>query len=216
MAHPTKFERTIGNRIAPPRFLLFVTVLVIATAVGWNQLGPTRAFMVGFDVAAASFLLALSPLLRAHSTSEMRAHADANDANRVVLLVIAVSVTLAILATVGSELAAKGHPNVPLVVATLALAWLYANTVYALHYAHMYYLEGSQGGLNFAGSPDNPDYNDFIYFAFTLGMTFQTSDTGVESRAMRRVVTYHCLAAFVFNIGVLAFSVNTLGGGASS
>ena len=54
--------------------------------------------------------------------------------------------------------------------------------------------------------------SDFLYFSFTLGMTFQTSDTGVESRHMRQVVTLHCLTAFVFNIGVLAFTINTIGG----
>ena len=60
---------------------------------------------------------------------------------------------------------------------------------------------------------DEPDYWDFVYFAFTLGMTFQTSDVSITDRRIRRVVLGHSLAAFVFNLGVLAFTINVLGGG---
>ena len=59
---------------------------------------------------------------------------------------------------------------------------------------------------------DPPGYADFVYFSFTLGMTFQTSDVAITDAALRSVVTFHCLAAFVFNIGVLAFTINVLGG----
>ena len=207
-----KSERlTLGQKIAPPRFLLFVMLLVAATVIGARDLQITRAFMIGFDIATAVFMLSLIPLFRATTPEDMRRHAAQNDANRVFLLAVATAVSLAIMAAVGAELGTTSKPDVVLIVTTLVLAWLFANTVYALHYAHIYYLEGSKGGLNFSGDPDNPDYSDFIYFAYTLGMTFQTSDTGVETRQLRRVVTVHSFAAFVFNIGVLAFSINVLG-----
>ena len=202
----------LGNKIAPSRFVAFVLLLVAVTAAASAWLSPVSAFIIGFDVAAATFLISILPLLRAHSVDEMRAHAAQNDANRALLLAIAVVVTLAILAAISVELAAKEAPNVPLVIATLSLAWLFGNSVFALHYAHIYYLDGSRGGLDFAGEPDTPDYGDFVYFAYTLGMTFQTSDTGVTTSALRRIVTLHSLAAFVFNIGVLSFSINVLGG----
>jgi uncharacterized membrane protein len=70
--------------------------------------------------------------------------------------------------------------------------------------------EGS-AGLEFANTKE-PVYWDFVYFAFTIGMTFQTSDVSITSDRIRRVVTVHSLAAFVFNIGVLAFTINVLGG----
>ena len=60
---------------------------------------------------------------------------------------------------------------------------------------------------------DQPDYWDFIYFSTCLGMTFQVSDMTITSGRLRRVVTFHCLAAFVFNLGILAFTINVLGGG---
>jgi len=88
--------------------------------------------------------------------------------------------------------------------------------IYALHYAHLYYLPAEDNedsaGIEFPNC-DDPDYWDFVYFSFTLGMTFQTSDVDITSRRVRRVVTGHCLAAFVFNLGVLAFTINSIGGG---
>ena len=71
---------------------------------------------------------------------------------------------------------------------------------------------GSAAGSIFPIATE-PDYWDFVYFSFTLGMTFQTSDVDITSRRVRRVVTGHCLAAFVFNLGVLAFTINSIGGG---
>jgi uncharacterized membrane protein len=207
-------ERRIGNRIAPARFLAFA-LLMIAGAGTATVLGQPhgRALMLGFDGASALFLVSLWPLLDDKS-DDMRRGAQRNDANRAGLLALTALVTLVILVAVANELGRRASvAEAALVIATLALAWLFSNTVYALHYAHLFYSR-DQGkdaaGLTFPGD-DEPDYWDFIYFAFTLGMTFQTSDVSIESRQMRRVVTGHCLAAFVFNLGVIAFTINVLG-----
>ena len=109
-----------------------------------------------------------------------------------------------------------GHNPQPLtkalIIGTLATAWLFSNMVYALHYAHLAYMtpHGKCSGFDFPGT-DEPDYWDFVYFAFTCGMAFATSDVQIVSKHVRRVVTVHCLAAFAFNIGVLAFTINVLG-----
>ncbi|UVO55571.1 DUF1345 domain-containing protein [Sphingomonas sp. SUN039] len=207
-------KRTLGQRVAPARFLAFLVIFAVAFAASFAALGWSRALMTGFDVAAVFFLLAITPILRTSGKATMRQHAEENDANRVVLLILTSVTMIAILTAVFSELSVKdgGGPPKGLIVGTLALAWLFSNTIYALHYAHVFYVEGSKGGLKFSGTGD-PDYSDFVYFAFTLGMTFQTSDTAVETRHMRRIVTVHSLLAFVFNIGVLAFTINVLGGG---
>ena len=201
--------QTLGQRIAPARFIAFLAIFSVAFAVQFTLKDWPHALMISFDVAAVIFLFSLFPLLRTQTAATMRQHAAENDANRVMLLVISTVVTLAILTAIGSEAQAKDPPKL-LIVATLAFAWLFSNTVYALHYAHLYYVKGSTGGLGFSGK-DDPDYGDFVYFAFTLGMTFQTSDTSVETRSLRRVVTAHSFAAVVFNIGVLAFTINVLG-----
>lgn len=208
--------RTIGNRLAPPRFLLFFGVLIAGNLLARAVLPPAHATMVAFDVAAVLFLLLCLPLLR-HEADAMRQAARENDANRVILLILTVVLTLVILVTVAGELASESHPTVTeklLVAATLVIAWTFANTVYAFHYAHLYYTGvdggGDLGGLDFPSNPPEPDYADFLYFSFTLGIALQTSDVSITSPRIRAIVIGHCVAAFIYNLGVLALAINIL------
>jgi len=209
------FLSGLGAHIAPPRFLLFAAALAVGLALLIPAIGWSRGTLAAFDIASALFLVAIAPLLRSE-TGQMREHARRNDANRTLLLAITGLVSLVILVAIFSEL--QGKPSaatVALVVGTLALSWLFSNTVYTLHYAHLYYSQDDgedRGGIDFPGD-DDPNYWDFAYFSFTLGMTFQTSDVEISHSAIRQTVIGHCLAAFVFNIGVLAFSINVLGSG---
>lgn len=209
-----RLQRRIGNRIAPPRFLLFGLVLIVATVALIPVMGLTRGVLAGFDLAALLFLASLVPLLKQGQAARMRARAARNDANRAVLLVFCGIVLFVVLVAVGGELRGRTSTvTIALVVGTLILAWLFSNIVYALHYAHLFYSAGADGDVGGLQFPDTaePDYWDFLYFAVTLGMTFQTSDVAIASRRMRRVVTGQCLAAFLFNLGVIAFTVNVLG-----
>jgi uncharacterized membrane protein len=210
-----KHHMGIGNRIAPPRFIAFTATTLVAVFVLRSFLGLRYGIMAGFDVGALLFFLICIPLLN-HKAERMRISACKNDANRPFLLLITGGVMLVILAAIFSELKQKAAPHpwlLVLTVGTLIAAWLFSNLIYALHYAHLFYREGTKGdcgGLSFPET-EEPDYWDFIYFAYCLGMTFQTSDVSVTSGAIRRAVTVHCLAAFVFNLGVLAFTINVLG-----
>jgi uncharacterized membrane protein len=208
---------TIGNKIAPPRFLAFIAVLIIGVPLGDQLLGnwPLGA-MAGFDVAAIVFLASCATLLGTREARVIREHAQANDANRIGLLVITGIVMAILLIAIAAE--AVGRNPQPLtktlIIVTLALAWLFANTVYAFHYAHLVYSHPDAGcvGLEFPRTT-HPVYWDFVYFAFTCGMAFATSDVVVTESHMRKIVTIHCLAAFAFNIGVIAFTINVLGSG---
>ncbi len=207
-----------AKRIAPARFLVFGAVLVVGTVVAGLLGAPARiAPLIGFDTAAVVFLAALWPLFN-DDAATMRRTAAANDARRGGLLVLTVVLSLVILVAVGTLVAGKSTldwPAIALIVVTLALAWLFANSVFMLHYAHLYYLEAEGGedrrGLEVPETP-TPDYWDFLYFSFTLGMTFQTSDIAVTGAHIRRVALIQSMAAFVFNMGVVAFAVNALGG----
>jgi uncharacterized membrane protein len=208
--------KAIGNLIAPPRFLLFIAATAVASFFAIPALGLRDGVMVGFDVGAAIFLLSVLPLL-GHRSDDMRRSASRNDANRLLLLFLTLAVSLVVLVAVASELMQGETPDmraIALIVGTLVLCWVFSNTIYTLHYAHLYYRTrhgGDAAGLEFPGTPE-PNYWDFVYFAFCLGMTFQTSDVSVTDRGIRKVVTLHCLAAFVFNLGIVAFTINVLGG----
>ncbi len=149
-------------------------------------------------------------------TGTMRRRSKENDANRVALLAITVLICAVILIAVGALVTDRqdmAGPRLALIVATLVVSWVFSNTVFAMHYAHLYYLQHGDGdhrGLKFP-EDQTPDYWDFLYFSFTLGMTFQTSDVTVAAAHMRRVVLGHTIAAFFFNIGILAFVVNAIG-----
>lgn len=200
----------------PWRFGLFL-LLCIVTLPLCTVMPVPFAVMTGFNGAALAFLVSLAPLLR-HDEADMRAHARANDANRALMLLITVVVTMVLLVVVAAELAQRRSQPSPyamtLILGTLAMAWIFANTVYGLHYAFLYYrgdrLGKDRQGIDFPGQ-QSPDYWDFLYFAFTLGMTFQTSDVEISSREVRKTVTFHCLAAFIFNLGIIAFTINVLG-----
>jgi len=206
----------LGHRLAPPRFIAFVALFAMGLFFTIPAQGYGRGAMIAFDIAATVFLLSVLPLFARGTASQMRAAALRNDANRGVLLLLTVVTSIVILVAVVTEKLAKASPyTVALVLVSLILAWTFSNMIYALHYAHLYYLPAEDnedsGGIDFPNC-DDPDYWDFVYFSFTLGMTFQTSDVDIKSRRVRRVVTGHCLAAFVFNLGVLAFTINSIGG----
>lgn len=209
-------RRTIGNTIAPWRFLLFIMAAAIAVPIAYQVLKtePLTA-MAAFDAGAIVFLAACFPLLWVKDPKIIETHAAENDANRTFLLVLTGIVMGVLLLAIAAE--TVGHPPQPftriLIIVTLAVAWLFSNTIYALHYAHLAYIDEQHcSGITFPGTPE-PTYLDFVYFAFTLGMTFQTSDVTISSQHIRKIVTMHCLAAFAFNIGVLAFTINVLGSG---
>jgi uncharacterized membrane protein len=207
----------IGKRIAPPRFLAFAAAAIVSVAALTPLLSDWRSgIMAGFDVAAILFLASCRPLLD-DGAAQIARDAERNDANRPMLLALTFAVTLVILVSVASVLSQRDAPTpamLALVMATLVLAWTFSNAIFTLHYAHIFYGAGKDGagksGIHFPGTSE-PGYWDFVYFAFCLGMTFQTSDTEVRTTGLRRVVTFHSLAAFVFNLGVLAFTINVLG-----
>jgi uncharacterized membrane protein len=174
---------------------------------------------MAFDIAALVFLASLIPLLRDSTPESMRAAAAANDANRVTVLVLTTVLTVVAMAAIAGELDDARTGNVVAIaklVGTLLLVWLFANAIYALHYAHLFYSKrsdgrGDTGGLEFPGTKA-PTYGDFAYFAYTLAMTFQTSDVAITGPAMRHIALVHSFGAFLFNIGLIAFTINVLAG----
>jgi uncharacterized membrane protein len=101
-------------------------------------------------------------------------------------------------------------------ITALFLSWLLIHTLFAFHYARLYYfLPKGRGehhrGLKFPHD-EEPDYLDFAYYSFVVGMTSQVSDVAVLSRPMRRLTLIHGVLSFIYNIAILAMSINIIGG----
>jgi uncharacterized membrane protein len=169
-----------------------------------------------FSVVALAWMIIVT-----QDPYEVRRDARFQDASRGFLFIIIVSASaislLAVILLLGAtkNLSTTGFAaHIFLAIAAIALSWLLVHTLFSLRYAHYYYIDADkldrheiEGGLTFPGD-DNPDYIDFAYFAFVIGMTSQVSDVQICSKKMRRLATVHGVISFAFNTAILAMFVN--------
>lgn len=200
-----------------PRFnicaLIFVVLAIALFAAGMPAM---RGLLFAFDIAAVLFLAATAHMFATSRTSSMRSRARKEDEGYWGYLLSSVAVAAIALVALAMELhASKGGGLLEIVLAacSLLLAWLFINTIFTLHYAHKFYGDagGKNAGLEFPGTRE-PDYWDFLYFAFVLGMTFQVSDVQISERAIRHVALAHAVIAFFFSVIIIALSVNVVAG----
>lgn len=195
--------------------IIFVVLAVAALLSGMNL---ALALLLAFDIATVIFLSVTTYMFVTSSAISMRERARAQDEGYWGFLLSSALVSVVALVALAMELhASKGGGVVEIVLATcsLLLAWLFVNTIFAVHYAHEYFGDGGgkRSGLDFPGTRQ-PDYWDFVYFAFVIGMTFQVSDVQISERRIRRVALVHAIIAFFFNVIVIALSVNIVAGSA--
>jgi len=200
-----------------PRFstcaVLFLLLTVMLIALGVK---PDRGVLLSFDIAAVIFLTATIVMFAHADTRLIRHRARKEDEGYWGFLLSSAAVAIVALLALAAELHTTkqaGGLQIALAVGSLILAWVFMNTTFALHYAHEFYGDSGvkHAGLDFPGKSD-PDYWDFVYFAFVIGMTSQVSDVQVSARGIRRVVLVQSVLAFFFNVIVIALSVNIVAG----
>jgi uncharacterized membrane protein len=179
----------------------------IALLGGWNAGGLT--------------LLALAWLVIASADPETTGHrAAAEDPGRTAATVVVLLGSLAALVAVtvlvrrpGATAPREQLELVGLCLSTAMVSWTLTHTVFALRYAHLYYRRdlGAAGGVEFPGG-GRPRYLDFAYLAFTVGMTFQVSDTAVARPHIRHTVLLHAVLSFLYTSAILAFIINLVAG----
>jgi uncharacterized membrane protein len=210
----------LPSRPLPDRFVLARTKVVIAvtaglvsglavTFAGHAEFGP----LVGWDVATLVYLVRAWMTIWPMNAEETAQHAMRNDPTRRVAEVLLLVAALASLVSVGFVLARAAHTTgasellrVGLGVLSVVLSWTVVHTIFTLRYARLYYY-GADGGVDF-NQPEPPDYGDFAYVAFSIGMTFQVSDTSLSGSEMRRTALKHSLLSYLFGTGVLATTIN--------
>jgi uncharacterized membrane protein len=177
---------------------------------------------LAWDIGVLLYLLLLAQLFLAERGSTMEEDSEAQETGQWTVFGLTLIGSLLSLAAILSTF--SGLPGlkpevrdarVALVCVTLLLSWLMTNVTFALRYAHEYYDRDEngavEGGLEFPGT-SRPDYLDFVYFSFVLGMTFQVSDVQISAQSLRRLATLHGMVGFLFNTVILALVVNLAAG----
>jgi uncharacterized membrane protein len=189
---------------------------------GWVHV-QTR-LVIAWDLGTVSFLALIWAIIITASPEQTNQNATREDQSRTAILTLVLMADTVSLGAVG--LNTHGVPKVDMVghlivsIVAIICSWLLVHTMFTLHYAHHYYRAGllntdaepdEAGGLDFPGK-EPPDYLDFAYFSFVIGMTSQVSDVQITSPAMRRLALIHGVLSFAFNTVILALSVNILAG----
>ncbi|HEY2803870.1 MAG TPA: DUF1345 domain-containing protein [Actinomycetota bacterium] len=196
-----------------------VALVVAAFFTPWQV-----ALLFGWDAGALVFVVWVfldTWWLDGPQTRILAKREDDFEASAHIILVMASLVSLVGVGLVlykASEVTGVVKALITLVaVVSVVLSWLAVHSVFILRYARLFYDEngGAGGGINFHGEP-MPDYRDFGYLAFTIGMTYQVSDTDLSSRPIRRVALRHSLISYIFGVSVIAVVVNVVAGFLSS
>jgi uncharacterized membrane protein len=188
----------------------------------WFSLS-TRILCI-WDAGMISFLAATWALMLQAEPATMRGNAQRQDEGRLVILSIVTAAACASVLAIAFILKeAKGKeiniviPHLMLAIVTIIGSWLLIHTIFTMHYAHEYYQDHhtqsdcKAGGLDFPEDIE-PDYWDFLYFSFVIGMTSQVSDVAITSRSLRRLSLFHSILSFFFNTAIVAMSINIIAG----
>jgi uncharacterized membrane protein len=209
----TRALHHIKNAYSAERLAVVVCVGVISGLVAEQFLPIGVSMLIGWDLGALVLLAWVWLVVGRFDASQTKSRATREDNNRVAIWIFLLSASIASLLGAGIALSSSSSLSptderalIATCLVSVFLSWGVVQTVFTLRYAHEYYSE-PEGGITFG---EDPDYQDFAYFAFTVGMTFQTSDSGVSSRRIRRTVLRHALLAYLFGAVILAVMVNVV------
>ena len=206
------------------RLILSILVALISLVLLPSWFSLSTKILCIWDAGMISFLAATWVLMMQAKSKTMRRNAQSQDEGRLVILSIVTTAACASIFAIAFILKeTKGKdvsiliPHLLLAVVTIIGSWLLVHTIFAMHYAHEYYQDHQTqsdckaGGLDFPEDIE-PDYWDFLYFSFVIGMTSQVSDIQITSRSMRRLSLLHSVLSFFFNTAIVAMSINIIAG----
>jgi uncharacterized membrane protein len=185
---------------------------------------PVTRGLIGWNVAVLLYLLAAMHMIASSTHESIRRRAVLSDEGRAAVLFLTAIATFVAIGAIIAELGQsrnmigdEKNPHMFLAVVTVFSSWAFMHLIFAFHYAHEFYTEEAaalhtahpemRGGLRFPNTP-MPQYIDFLYFSYVIGVAFQTADVEIGSRTMRAVVLVHGVVAFFFNTTIVALMVN--------
>ena len=212
----------MGQLSATYRLLVGFALAALAWGLAPAGMDTISRCIGAWDAYAGASLLLIAAAMFTADAATIRKVANTEDPSRALAFGFVLVAALASLLAVVALMNAMDSLSTSMLVQRVALsagavleAWLLVHTVFTLRYAHLYYDTneahgGDTGGLDFPGHDPEPDYLDFAYFAFVVGMTAQTSDVCVSGRPMRRAALLHGIVSYVFNTAVVALSIGVL------
>lgn len=218
-----RYSKLVRLLLTRPR-LMASLLLGVASSVllpdAWAEHVVTRC-IIGWNVGATVYLVLALKMMFWSTHERMRARALQQNEGKIIVLILVITAALMCIGAIVAELAVvkdlRGsirYAHIGLAALTIATSWAFTQTMFALHYAHDYYVSvfhGEPGGLEFPGA-HLPDYGDFLYFASVIGTSGQTADVSFTSRKMRQTGMVHCVLAFFFNTTVVALTINIASG----
>ena len=217
-------RKHLSSTTGPQRLIYGGAVGVVVGILPWPLLDGMARGVLGWTAGVALYLALAWWLAHAFDAAQTRERAQSLDQPNLLLLVVMLTavmfsvVAIAMLLQQVKDLSGWVRAlHVLLALTALAVSWLMIHTVYAFHYAHYYYQmqrerqAAAEHGFAFPGARA-PDYADFIYVAYVIGMTSQVSDVQILSSDLRRITLVHSVFSFAFNMLVLALSINVVAG----
>jgi uncharacterized membrane protein len=204
------FRDTVAARILVATVLGVAVALVVGNTVGW------RYALAGWVVGAGLYVVWTRLILSGMDAEQTCRYATREDPTRWVADVVIVSASIASLGGVayvviaGSGSGPETVQSAILGILTVGASWFSVHTLYTVHYARLYYSD-QPGGINFH-DPEPPCFQDFAYLAFTVGMTYQVSDTEIGLRSIRATVLRHAMLSYLLGAVVLAVTINLIAG----
>jgi uncharacterized membrane protein len=209
--------RPRGHALAVARVALAALIGIAAGVLVVILVPGPWAPLIGWDGMALGWLVLTIPYVWHLDAEQTARRAVQEDPTRPVADVLLLAAAVASLVAVGVVLVSAGHSQdgtqallVTLGIASVVISWALVHTTYVLRYAELYY-SGPDGGVSF-NQDEPPSYSDFIYLAFTIGMTFQVSDTALQNRPIRRAAIRHALLSYMFGTVIVAATVNLIAG----
>ena len=221
MTDVTLYHRWLGwhatemRRAATVMVTGLIAGLVLGLLVTWGV-----AVVGGWDAAAFTFLMVTWPVIIRADGARAAQLAGREDETRGSARALLVGSSIASLLGVGYALHLAGQqagllrvPLISVAVLTVILSWTVVNTIYTLHYADQHF-RSARGGIEFGDGDGSqrPGYRDFAYVAFTIGMTYQVSDTTLRDPRIRRTVLGHAGLSYLFGVVIVAGSINLIAG----
>ncbi|HEY9262883.1 DUF1345 domain-containing protein [Chitinophaga sp.] len=203
---------------------LGLTAVVFATLFfARTSLHPLIMYVMLWDVFAISYITTGWIVFYNRSVDEIRKWARVDDGSRMfvsfsVVIAAIASLVIVLLLMLSKDISGGSKlVYLPVAITGMLASWTMVHTTLTFHYANLYYDDDEKdvtkhaGGLEFPGEK-SPDYIDFAYFSFVIGMTFQVSDVEISRRMIRRTALAHGLLSFALNTFVVALTINLIAG----